>query len=228
MKTLAPKDTVMKCSECLYFKSQKKAGIKTCCKDNGVKAFAIAKSCFFPDITCISSNIEEFGVLANLFNSYTPKQKRILISLMQNAGKTNAKAHGFGKKIYVAVNGDGSYLNDWVSAYVLGYSNSKIVISGVPTKKTIGNSFTAYLDPSSVKTYSEFKKIKENLIKENRINNPRFKKAKRITSVDSYEPDVPTIDTVPHSWITKREEVKSKKKDAYERLASVLDLSYEG
>lgn len=226
-KKLNPKENCLKCGECLYFKSHCRPGAKCPCSEEGVKQFTIAPICFFPDITQITPSINAFAQLASVFSNYTPKQRRIAIALLKSAPKYAKKQFSFGMKVYISVRGDGSYLSDYVSAFVLGYnSEGKVILSGMPTQRTLGSSFIAFMCESSLLTYEEFEKIKEKCEAEGRINNPSLRKVKRInSSIDRYEPEVPTIDSVPRSWLTKQDEKptkRSKKTDVFEKITTVL------
>lgn len=216
----------MRCSECLYYKCQRKPGADVPCSKNGVKAYAKAPACFFPDISQLTHSIESFGALISVFSAYTPKQRRILVSLLSKSAKDSAKAHKFGSKVYFAIRGDGDYMSDWVSAYVLGYAqDGKVIVSGSPDRKSLGRSFTAYLDPDSVFTATQFEKKKEQMVAEQKIDNPNTKNLKRVATVDKNEPEIPTLDTAPHSWFdTYDRSSKEKKgsKDVYERILSNL------
>lgn len=221
----------MRCSECLFFKTQRKPGQTCPCSQSGVKAYATAPACFFPDISQLTKSIESFGALISVFSSYTPKQRRILYALLKLGDKTKKKEHKFGTKVYIPIRNEGEYLSDWACAFVLGYtSDGKVVISGSPERRSIGRSFTAYLYPDSVFSATEFAKKKKAMIASGKINNPKIEKIKRISAVDDYEPQVPTLDTAPRSWFTKKDEEKPKKikqevtRDSYDRIVRVLTL----
>ena len=170
----------------------------------------------------------------SVFSAYSPKQRRILMALLKTSTKTNKKEHKFGTKVYIPIRNEGKYLSDWAAAYVLGYTqDGKIVISGSPERRSIGRSFTAYLYPDSVFSAIDFAKKKKLMIAEGRINNPKIEKAKRIATVDDYEPQVPTMDTAPRSWFTKKDDNvnESVKKntvkvthDSYDRIVRVLTM----
>lgn len=223
----------MRCSECLFFKYQRKPGHNCPCSKTGVKAYATAPACFFPDISQLTGTVESFGALMSVFSAYSPKQRRILLALLKTSSKTKKKEHKFGTKVYIPIRNDGKYLSDWVAAYVLGYtSDGKVVISGSPERRSIGRSFTAYLYPDSVFSAIDFAKKKKAMIAEGLINNPKIEKVKRIATVDDYEPQVPTLDTAPRSWFTKKDDVDSSVKknmskvtrDSYDRIVRVLTM----
>ena len=218
----------MRCSECLFFKSERKPGKPTPCSKIGVKAYATAPTCFFPDVSQLTKTVESFGALMSVFGAYTPKQRRILIALLKTGGRAKGKEHKFGTKVYIPIRDEGKYLSDWVAAYVLGYTtDGKVVISGSPERRSIGRSFTAYLLPDSVFSASDFAKRRKAMEDQGMINNPRLPTAKRISAVDDYEPQIPTMDSAPSSWFTKKdpEKVKATRtKDAYDRITTVLTL----
>lgn len=207
----------LKCSDCLYFQSNKKPGHPCCCKDQGVKAFATAKVCFFPDVTKVVSNIDAFAIFSQFFLAFTPKQRKIAMALINQANKSKAKHFPFGTKVYIANNG-GEYLSDYMAGYVLGYQGEYALVAGSPNRKSIGRAYIAHLLADSCIGLAEFEKIKAEKKKQGLINNPKTKE-RRITSIEAYEP--PTIDQAP------RETGKKKKKlDTYDKITGLRVLRY--
>lgn len=206
-----------KCGDCLFYKSNTKPNHKFCCSKEGIKAFAQAKPCFFPDITKIAPNIELFGLLAQTFTAFTAKQRKILCGLLMQSTKAKKKEFPFGTKVYLTSDGKGEYLSDWLSGYVLGYVNDFVLICGSSSRKSIGRSFTAYVYPDSIIGYNEFSALRQQLKNEGKLNNPKVNKVRRITSVDQYEP--PTIDFAPKEF---KKKTSKKKLDSYEKITTVL------
>lgn len=210
------KPTDLKCGECLFYKANTKPGHKFCCSKEGIKAFAAAKQCFFPDITKIAPNIEAFGILAQTFAAFTGKQRKILLALLSQASKAKSKEFPFGTKIYLTTDGKGEYLSDYLSGYVLGYQGDYVMICGSSSRKAVGRSYIAYVYPDSIIGYSEFASVRHRLKSEGKINNPKLTRSRRITSIEGYEP--PTIDFAPKEFKKKTK----AKLDAYEKITNVL------
>lgn len=211
------KPSMMKCGDCLFFKSNTKPGHKVCCSKEGIKAFAQAKICFFPDVTKISNNIEHFALLSSTFSAFTAKQRKILLALLAQSAKAKNKEYPFGTKVYLTSDGKGEYLSDWLSGYVLGYQNDYVIVCGSCDRKTIGRSYVAYLYPDSIIPLSIWAKKRAELKANGKINNPRKVKQRRITSIEGYEP--PTIDSAPTAFKSKQKKVKT---DVYEKISNVL------
>lgn len=210
----------MKCGECLFFKSYPKAGGKTCNKD-GIREFAKAPaSCFVPDISQLISNTEQFVAFSALCNSYSSKQLRICIYALRQQAQKKAEKYNVGSKIYTCCGED--YLSNYKAAYILYYLDSDtVIISGSPRLNTRGKSFVGYISPKAILSFEEFSKKKSQLIRQGRIKDPRSDIEIIESEVDKFEPNVPTIDSVPEEWLTKREEPK-RSKDTFERLTQFL------
>ena len=209
----------MKCGECIFFKAYPREGKHTCIKE-GIREFAKApEACFVPDVTQLQTNVDQFAAMCNMFHSFNKQQMRICLYTLKSVAKSSSKEYPIGTKIYILRGED--YLSNYLAAYVLQYIGNTVVISGSPKLSTKGKSFIGYIDKSSILSYADFQKKRSMLIKAGKIEDPKNKFKKSYSQVDDYEPDVPTIDSVPEEWLTKREENK-KKKDAYERLTQYL------
>lgn len=211
----------MKCGECIYFKSV--ARVKNCCSKEGVRAFAKAPAhCFVPDITQVTTSPEQLASFFSLCNTLTPKQLRIIIAILVQASIASAKQLSIGSKVYVLSGED--YISNYLAAYVFQYMpDNTVVISGSPRLNCRGKSFIGYVSQSSIIAAADWPKKRASLIKQGRIIDPEKSTTALTSSVDSFEPDVPTIDTVPEDWLHKTEpDSKKKFKDAYDRLTQFL------
>lgn len=218
-----------KCGDCLYYRKATHPGRTCSCANNGIGAYDIAPVCFFPDITKISNSINSFALLSSMFANFTNQQRRILLYLLENSVKVKGSIP-FGTKVYYHIN-DGTYLSDYLGAYVLGYSSDKkLILTGSPDRKSIGSSFLACLSPSSVITYKQFQKVKNSLIKKDKIN--RIENKKVITALDDYDPPVPK--ELPKSFEQNMQEQmememssnRKKRKDTYDHLTRKSVLTY--
>ena len=220
MKKANPLSFQAKCLDCLYFKTNKHPSHKYPCSQEGVKAYAIAPQCFFPDVSVIANTVQQFALLASTMNTWSNKQKRIAIHLLTNSAKYSKKTYQFGAKVYLVHNGTGEYASDYLSAYVLGYQRGYVVLAGSSDMATLGRGFIAVINPDSVISFTEWQKRKAKMKAENKINNPDRHYVKRITSFDAYEP--PTIDQAPKEWKAK---VKSVKKDIFDKVTDSIKMS---
>lgn len=206
----------LKCGECLFFKHYPHG--KQCCSEQGIRSFAPAeKKCFVPDVSQLSKDIDQFMSLVSTLNAFSPKQLRIARAVLSFA----SKEHKFtlGTKVYIRTSG-ADYLNNYRSAYVLGYMpDGNIILSGSSSLNSKGKNFLAFIDDSSCLSYAEWEDKKQQLINEGKITDPASLQ-KESTSVEEFSPEsIPTIDTAPDHWYTKEEPVeKKKRKDSYDRL----------
>lgn len=209
----------MKCGECIFFKAYPKDGKQPCIKE-GIREFAKApEACFVPDVTQLQFNVDQFAAMCSMFHGFTKQQMRICLYTLKSVAKSTSKEYPIGTKVFILRGED--YLSNYLAAYVLQYIDDTVVISGSPRFSTRGKSFIGFVSKSSVYSFAEYQKRRATLIKTGKIEDPNNKIKKSFSQVDEYEPDVPTIDTVPQEWLTKREDSK-KRKDAYEKLTQFL------
>lgn len=203
-----------RCGECLHFKNSCHPSFEKPCGNNGVKPFAIAPKCYSPNVAeLLDSNSDNFAILANLMNSFSTRQKRILQGLLRSQTQLKKTPFTFGTKVYFLLGKD--YLSNYICGYVLGIATSgDVMVVGDPDKKTRGKNCVSYLSAESLMTYSQFSTHRKNLISSGRINDPAaFKPIRRTRVLDEYEP--PNMDTIPSSWWNgSTEDSKKKKKTA--------------
>jgi len=198
-----------KCGECLHFKQTSHPSYEGACSTLGVRHFALAPSCFTPDITKVISNVDEFVTLASLFGSKTAQQKRILLAMLRQV--PTGKKLKMGTKMYLNVRGR-EYIGNYLCGYVVGYSSAgQLILTGSPDRNTRGRTFFAYLkSDDSLLTAPEWRKRFLDLRSKGRITDPKDGFVRDITASvkeDNYE--VPTIDTGP-----KVKELKINKRTA--------------
>lgn len=215
------------CSECLFFKKQKRSGQKKCCAEEGVKEYTLAPVCFFPDVTEIAHGTECIGALMSVWSAWNSKQRKIFEALLVQSAKLESCDHPFGSRVFLAVRGHGEFLSDWASAYALGcLDDGRLVIAGTPDAESIGRTFVGFVFPDSVCSEVEFEGRKKEMIASGKINNPDDFNIKKIPEdhADAYDPEVPTMDSVPENWLTKSDdkEVPWAKADSFEKITRVL------
>jgi len=187
-----------RCGMCLHFNqnAHPAKGNGQVCSKLGIKAYNVAPRCFTPDVTKLVENNEDLAALALAFGSLTSQQKTIFVALLQtNRGK---RPFPIGQKLYFrAVGGD--YLQNYLTGFVMGYTSTRqIILSGSPENKTRGRLFLAYLEEESVMSPTQWKKKRYELIKADRLIDPK-KPLTKIKKIDiDYEP--PTIDQAPKEW----------------------------
>lgn len=207
----------MKCGDCLHFKKLPKNG--TLCCQEGIREFASApSSCYQPDYTQVSTDIEQFACLSSMMQGLSNRQAKIVVSILLNAHKSKNKKFPFGTKVYIRTGQD--YINNYLSAFVMGYTNNgQVVISGSPEHFSKGKSFIGFVDISSCMDITEWKKKKAKLQSLGKVNDPSsYTQIK--TSIDQYEPEIPTIDNVPEEWSS--EKPKKKKLDTYDQITKAF------
>ena len=201
----------MKCGECLHFKKLPKG--EAPCSSQGVRQFASAPSqCFQPDYSQLIKNTDQFAIFASLLESFSPKQIKLAVAILLNAHETKVKKFPFGSKVYIKVGDD--YIGNYLSAYVLGYTNNgQAVISGSPLSSSRGKNFLGFVDVNSCLSFKDWEIKKKQLIAGGRIYDPKAMNKKILTSIDNYEPEIPTLDNAPKEWKEKK-----KVKDIYDKI----------
>lgn len=206
-------DQAYKCGECLHHKRHAHPSMQEVCFKKGIRSFAIAPKCFTADVTQISNNSDSFVQLAALLSEYTPKEKRILLSLLRQKpikSKKFRKDMPFGTKVYFHGLGK-DYANNYLSGYIMGTTSSgELIITGSPDRNTRGKSYFAYMsDTDSLMTYKEWK-----------VKRTALKAAGRMIDPDSLilpkglsatgEPV--TIDSAPAEWHNKEEKRRKRRR----------------
>lgn len=195
-----------RCGDCLHFKVQANLKKDQVCSNLGIRAAQLAPNCFTPDVTQIVRNSDHLLMLAHLFHGYTAKQRRILLSFLQQ----DSKKYKFGTKVYfLAVGKD--YLSNYLSGYVVGLdSNKHIIVTGDPDKNKRGKGYTAtFISEDSLLTSEQFEVKKQELFDKDRLIDPSspLQEIKKVIQID-YEP--PTLDKF-NSYAPKPEAKKRKK-----------------
>lgn len=203
-----------RCGDCLHYQRHAHSAKGSVCEKEGIRAFAIAPKCFTPDVSVLQGNTDAFLQLSMLVNSYTPKQRRIMLAVIRDASKVKKHGYTIGTKVYFKVT-HGDYLNNYFIGYVMGRTSAgEIMITGTPDRKTRGNSFMFYVnDKTALLSHADWK-AKEHELREAGLINDPVEKRNRIKKTDEEEYQPPTIDSVPESWYTKtdRKEKKTKSK----------------
>ncbi len=192
-----------KCGECLHF--DKIAKFPKLCSKNGVMRNADApSSCFTPNYFLLQDlSPDTLNQLGLLMRNFTPRQSRVMISLLRNKKQFDKYGLAFGMPVYVALGSD--YLSNYYRAFVISVSTHGdpcVFVSSDLGEKQLSSPCIMSLLPDSVFTVTQFVKKKADLIRRNRIKDPSpntvwAKKAAKKAN-EEYEP--PTMDTVPASW----------------------------
>jgi hypothetical protein len=190
----------LRCGECLHHKQSKHPSHKELCSKEGIKAFAIAPKCFTPDVTQLAGNSDAFIQVASLFQSYSHKQRRILLAMLRKKPAKEKMILGT-KVIFHAMGKD--YISNYLSGYVMGYtSTGELIIGGSPDQKSRGRMYFAYMtDTDTLLDASQWRKKKAELKANGRVYDPSSVMTKRNTDND----DPPTIDSAPKAWHDKQE-----------------------
>jgi len=184
---------VLRCGDCLHFKGSAHPAYGEQCVNRGIKTFATAPSCWSPDVRAIKSiGDSTFAYLCSVLSTLTPKQTRIIMGLMKNAGKLERHGFTFLQKVYYLVGPE--FLENYHAGYVLGIGayNTIQVVGSAFLKPTRGTC-TAHLLAENVLTRERFIKTRKKLSEAGLMYAPRSpNKAKKSVTID-YEP--PTLET---------------------------------
>ena len=183
-----------KCGDCLHHTKSCHPHREAICSNLGVRSFAIAPKCFTPDVTKVITNSEQFVVLASIFQSYTPTQKRIMVGILRGAKTCNSKEFKFGTKLYLRTGGDN--LSSYRCGYVVGYTSSgELILAGSADRKSVGSTFFAYLKSNEgLLTHKEWVVKREQLVQACRFTD--LKTSNTSAMMAKYlDYEVPSIDT---------------------------------
>jgi hypothetical protein len=209
----------LKCGDCLHFALNAK--FEKPCSELGVKRFTEAPNCFSPNVYLLGKkNPDQLYQLGLILKDFSAQESRVFFSLLKQANQFE-KHYGlkFGQPVYFCIGAD--YLSNYFSGYVIGVAecgDSQVFIGSDLQKKQRGKPLTGSFLRESVFTVSEFKKKREQLQKQGRLQdpNPLFTKPKaQLMKEVDYTP--PSMDTVPPEWFTKEDKkgkVKKGKGDA--------------
>lgn len=190
-----------RCGDCLHFKAHRHSDHEKPCSEEGIKAGAVAPSCYTPDVTQLSGNSDQFVQFVTLFRNWNPSQRRIATALLRQ----KRKKYDPGQKFYFCI-GD-QYISNYLVGYVAGYtSKGQLILIGSPDRQTRGSSFTMYMPPDSVDSgsllpFSEWKKVRASLRERGLVFDPANKVIKKSSVTDQYEP--PSLDAVPEWFLNK-------------------------
>ncbi|QBQ74541.1 hypothetical protein BcepSauron_161 [Burkholderia phage BcepSauron] len=192
-----------RCGECLHWEAHRHSDHEKICKDEGIKAGAVAPSCYTPDATQLCGNSDQFVQFVTLFRNWNPKQRRIATALLRQ----KKKQYEPGQKFYFCVGTE--YVSNYLVGYVAGYtSKGQVILIGSPDRQQRGKSFTMYMPPESIEsgsllTFSQWKQKRASLREQGLVFDPSNKVIKKSSVVEAYEP--PSLDAVPEWFLTKDE-----------------------
>jgi len=190
-------EEAFKCGQCLHFKQSRHRSFDDVCSKMGIRSFAIAPSCFTPDVTKVIKNTDEFVQLAALMHDKTPEQRKIMLGIFRS--KPGGRKHRMGTQLYLNFRGR-EYISNYLCGYVVMYTSAnEIMLCGSPDRDAKGRAFFAYLkSDESLLTAREWRERYMDLRNRGRIQDPQTKAVRNITAkveADTYE--VPTIDNAP-------------------------------
>jgi hypothetical protein len=214
----------LKCGDCLHFKRAPK--FEKVCSTLGVKHFANAPNCYDPDVFQLASQDPEvLNRLGLLIKDMSSKDTRVFMSLMKRTiALEKAYKLKFGQPVYFCLGQP--YLSNYFRGYVVGGSEGgepQVYISSTLSKRQRKQPMIATLDRTSVFTVPEFKKQKEKLVKENRLQDPDplFSTAPKSVVVDTGYV-VPNMETADKSWFDKDTKPVKKKSNSTNRRHSAI------
>lgn len=212
----------VKCRECQHFETGP-AYYEKPCKDMGIKPGASPCDGFFPDVM----QTREIGKdtltqLKSIVESMNASQSRIIAVFMARSEWFKKADLGFMQEVVFCFGQN--YLCNYARGYVVGTTKdgSEVFLSSTLEKLNKGKNAHVRLLRESVKTLEQFKKIKSDLIKQDRVMEPARTGTKISTfqmltmskkehaahlkllqqNPNDYQP--PTLDTVPDSWRDNR------------------------
>jgi hypothetical protein len=205
----------LKCGDCLHFKRNAKFEKK--CSELGVKHFAVAPACYSPDPYILSAQAPDtLYRLGLLLTNFSAKEARVFMAILKQSGSLEKHYKlKFGQPVFFRIGND--YLSNYFRGFVLGIAeegDAQVYVTSDMEKKQRKQPVIATLLRDSVFTVSEFKKKKQQLLDDNRKQdpNPLFAIQKIKTKMDElYVPQ--SLDSAPPEWFDKVEKKRPKFKN---------------
>ena len=212
------------CGDCFHYKAGPAApSYSDRCSVLGVQAFAAPCKEFYPNVVAIAKTAPEVLVsLASVMSEFKASQLRTLSILINRGGDwLDRSGRKFGETVYFCTGQH--YLSNYFKAFVVGASrNGEQVFLSSTMNGLQENSVFTTICKSSIVSEDQYKNIKAELIRTNKVIEPRrslqrtstmdvltmskselAKRQKELESrPDSYAP--PTLDNVPIGWIDSR------------------------
>lgn len=218
----------LKCGDCMHFK--RTPYYEKTCTNLGVKHYANAPKCYSPDVYQLveNTNPEALSKLGLWLKDLSAKQSRILIAVLKRQGtmEKNYKLK-FGQPVYFCFGQ--SYLSNYFVGYALSAADGaddQVYVGSTLNKRQRKNPMMVTLPRSSVYTVTEFKKLREKLVKEKRIKdpNPLFSPTPTLRVTADYE--VPSMEKASPDWYDKVKKAKPKKGKGYKQAING-DLTFK-
>ncbi len=211
--TKASRPEIMKCSDCLHFRTQAHQAKSALCVSLEVSPKSEAPRCFTPDYNKVLKTTDDLRQLTSLLHGKTPQQLRILRSLI-----VLGRNQRMGAKYYMALGSD--YIGNYVCAYLVGKTSSgSLVLCGTPPGIE-GRVFLSYLlDDTALKSPKEFAAHRKKLLRLGRVTDPSLKLTKkRKMEIEDLGYEIPTIDSAPKEHKSKLKKIKGGLVDLTEML----------
>lgn len=190
-KRIAIHDLSLRCGDCNHFKGSAHPSFGSVCHALGTHPAQPAPECFTPNFGALRVlGNDTWALLATLLGSMSPQQTRVLLSVMQTAGRLEKYGFSFLDTGYFLA-GSEDVLTDYARGFVLGAGpGGTIILAGDKWLKAPSTSVLAYLDARSILSKEEWLQKRESLVKRGRIS-VASRPVPR--TVDDYEP--PSLDT---------------------------------
>lgn len=209
-----------RCGECLHFKAKPHSDKGNICSKEGIRALALAPTCFTPDVTRIVQDSSQLVTLITMLQGFDTAQRRILLAMLNSKPKRKVK---FGLKVYFLAMG-GDYLSNYLSGFIVGTtSKGEIMVMGDPDKRRRGQAYVAYFkDMEDLFTETQFRAKRRSLKKKDRLEDPDspFKKIIKTEITVDHEP--PTLDNAPKEVVEQKKVRRRRIRAVDEQLKSFV------
>lgn len=178
------------CASCLYFEHTAHPEDGKVHSLLGHKPYGKACHSYDPNPYDLKQSVDELEILARVLNTVGPQAKEALGNLIVGSGRLNKYGFRFMQKVAYQWRGGshGLYLNNFAYCYILSISRDGQELRLVSKDRRIG----IQCPTSSVIKLSEFNKMRDELLAQNRIKDPFIRKGSNITK----QPSVPHIDSL--------------------------------
>jgi hypothetical protein len=211
-----------KCGDCLHH--EKYPRYEQPCSKLGVTNKADAPECFTPNAFAFGSiSPDVLCQLGLILNAFTASQQRVLLGILKNSNAFRKYGFAFGQPVFFHVGND--YLGNYCKGFVIGvvsHGEPLVFITSDLGSRKSKQPVTLALFPDSVISVTDFVKKRNQLVQQDKINDPALARKRKKAGLEKATPeyDPPTMESVPASWFDAyskpRDDGKKKgKKELY-------------
>lgn len=170
-KRIAIHDLSLRCGDCNHHKGSAHPSFGSVCHALGTHPAQPAPECFTPNFRALRTlGNDTWGLLATILSTLSPQQTRVLLSVMQTAGRLEKYGFSFLDTGYFLA-GTEDVLTNYARGFVLGAgSGGTLILAGDTWLRNPSTSVLAYLDARSILSKDDWQRTRESLLRRGRIS----------------------------------------------------------